>query len=97
MRYTPEALAQIDRLADFYEERGRASAIRRLDQALIAAERSIVSAPGRGLAAPRPYPGLARPGRLWIKANSYWIAYRPDDPPTIVGVFYDRSDIPGQV
>ncbi len=36
----------------------------------------IVANPALGLAAPRPYPHLALPGRLWIKAGRYWVTYR---------------------
>jgi hypothetical protein len=47
--------------------------------------------------APRSYPEIARPGRLWIKSGRYWIAYSPNNPPVIVGVFYDTADIPGRI
>lgn len=49
-----------------------------------------------GLPAPRAYPALARPGRLWIKAGHYWIAYRQGSPPVILAVFYETSD-PGRL
>jgi hypothetical protein len=50
--------------------------------------------PQAGLAAPRPYPVLAQPGRLWIKAGRYWIAYGIRPAPAIVAVFHETADIP---
>jgi hypothetical protein len=70
--------------------------VRSLNAALIAAESSILRNPDAGLAAPRPYPQLVRPGRLWTKAGRYWIAYAPD-PVVILAVFYDSADIPGRI
>jgi hypothetical protein len=67
-----------------------------MDAALAAAESSIARNPHGGLAAPRPYPQLVRPGRLWTKAGRYWIAYSPD-PLVILAVFYDSADIPGRI
>ena len=50
-----------------------------------------------GLPAPRPYPELARPGRLWVKAGRYWVTYRTTEPPIIVGVFHESADIPNRL
>jgi hypothetical protein len=57
----------------------------------------ISAHPNRGLPAPRPYPGLARPGRAWIKSGRYWIAYRTRPRLLIVAVFYETADIPGRI
>lgn len=92
--YTPRAARQVDDLRQHYEDRARREAILALAAALEEAERRIEANPGAGLAAPRPYPDLARPGRRWIKAGRYWIAYSPGLPPVIVGVFYETADIP---
>ena len=48
---------------------------RNLDAALDEAARRVERDPAAGLPAPRPYPALARPGQVWIKAGSYWIRY----------------------
>ena len=61
---------------------------------LAEAERKIEHDPAAGLAAPRPYPQLAHPGRAWIKSGRYWVAYDTADPPVIIGVFFETSDIP---
>jgi plasmid stabilization system protein ParE len=95
--YTPRALRQIRDLRDHYEDRDRIEAIRALDTALRAAERKIEANPAAGLAAPRPYPNVARPGRAWVKAGRYWVAYNVAEPPMIVAVFYDAADIPRRI
>jgi hypothetical protein len=58
------------------------------------ARRKIAANPAVGLPAPRPYPQLARPGRRWLKAGRYWIAYSAEGSPSIIGVFYETSNIP---
>lgn len=95
--YTPRAARQVEDLRQHYEDRERIEAIRALDAALDEAERKIEGDPAAGLAAPRPYPRLARPGRAWVKAGRYWVAYSTTQPPVIVAVFYDVADIPGRV
>ena len=61
------------------------------------AEQKIERNPAGGLIAPRPYPGVARPDRAWVKAGRYWINYRTTLPPVIVGVFFDTADIPNRM
>jgi plasmid stabilization system protein ParE len=95
--YTPRASRQIRDLRDHYQGLERAEAIRALDAALHAAERKIEDEPSAGLPAPRPYPGVARRGRAWVKSGRYWIAYSTANPPVIVAVFYDMANIPGRL
>jgi plasmid stabilization system protein ParE len=98
IEYTPEALSQIDGLVRHYEEdRERTEAIRAFLAALDEAERKIELNPAAGLAAPRPYPRVARPGRAWVKAGRYWVAYSITRPPVIVGVFYETANIPDRL
>ncbi len=96
VRYTVRAVRQIDALHGHYLARGRVEASVALDRALTEAERIITKVPERGLLAPRPYPGLAAPGERWVLAGAYWVAYRLGDPRVVLGVFYDRADIPGR-
>ena len=63
--------------------------------ALDEADRRIEGNPSAGLTAPRPYPRLAQPGVLWVKAGRYWVYYTTTSPPVIVGVFYETANIPG--
>lgn len=53
---------------------------------------------GRGVvrASPTPYPGLQDLSFRWLHLNAYWIAFvdEADSPRAIVGVVYDRADIP---
>ena len=84
-------------LLDHYEEKERLGAMTSLLRSLRDAWAKIERDPGIGLAAPRPYPDIARPGRLWVKSGSYWIAYRQRPAISITAVFYDAADIPGRV
>jgi hypothetical protein len=61
------------------------------------AARKIESSPAAGLAAPRPYPHLARPGTAWMKTGRYWISYSITQPPVIIAVFYETADIPARL
>jgi len=92
--FTPRAGQQIRTLRRHYEQFDRPEAIRALVVALDSAWLTITSDPAAGLAAPRPYPQLARPGRQWIKVGRYWIGYRTEAPPIIFAVFYDTANIP---
>jgi len=93
---TALAERQLRELREHYEDLGRPGATRALIAALEAASRKIEKSPNAVLGAPRPYPHLARPDRLWIKAGRYWIAYEPAIP-VIVGVFYETANIPGRL
>ena len=95
--YTPGATRQVDALIRHYEERQRDEAVRALLIALDTAERLIERNPAAGLAAPRPYPRLARRTRAWVKAGRYWISYSIRPRPVIVAVFHDTADIPGRL
>lgn len=93
---TARAVRQFQELREHYEDLDRPAATRGLIVALEQASRIIENNPMAGLAAPRPYPHLARPDRLWVKAGRYWIAYEPTTP-VIVGVFYETANIPGRL
>ena len=97
MIYSAEAERQIANLRRHYDERDRTEALHNLVAALIEAEAAIESGTPIGRPAPRPYPHLARPGRLWLKAGRYWIAYSSDRPSMILAVFYDQANIPGRL
>jgi plasmid stabilization system protein ParE len=92
--FSPEAAQQVRELHQHYEDRDRPAASRGLAAALEAAWGKIVTSPTAGLPAPRPYPHLARPGVRWIKAGRYWIAWRTEPSPSIIGVFYETANIP---
>ncbi len=96
MIYAAEARRQIAELQDHYERLQRSEAAIALQVALRTAERQIETRPEKGLASPRPYPALARPGQAWMKSGRYWIAYDRTVPPVILAVFYDTADIPGR-
>ncbi len=93
---TARAQRQFRELREHYEDLERLEATRGLIAALEEASRKIERNPAAGLAAPRPYPHLAHPDRLWILAGRYWIAYEPTTP-VIVGVFYETANIPGRI
>jgi len=94
---SPSAQDDIQQLARFYAERERPAAIRNLAAAVARAAVRIERDPAAGLAAPRPYPKLAKPGRAWVKEGPYWIAYATTNPPVISGVFHEAADIPRRI
>jgi len=91
---TPRAGRQVRALRRHYEERGRPEATLNLVAAIETAWQQITANPAAGLRAPRPYPQLARPGRGWVQAGRYWVAFIIRPAPAIVAVFYDAADIP---
>jgi plasmid stabilization system protein ParE len=91
---SPEAEDHVDRLIAHYEKLVRPRAAEKLLEAIERAKSRIAKAPDAGLPAPRPYPTLEKPGRLWIKEGSYWIVYRTTKPPVIAGIYYATVDIP---
>jgi len=95
--YTPKAERQVKDLRQYYEDRERLGAVRGLLATLNEAERTIETNPAAGLAAPRPSPALTWPDLAWIKEGRYWIAYSRTEPPVIVGIFYEATDIPGRL
>lgn len=97
IRLSPEAEAQIDALLEHYERLGRVEATRNLIAVLNTASARIERDPGFGLLAPRPYPSLAKTGRLWLHVRPYWVGYSTTAPPVISAVFYDAADIPGRL
>lgn len=94
---SPEADRHVADLEQHYEALDRLAAVRNLLRAVERAKHRIARDPEAGLPAPRPYPKLRRPGRLWIKEGRYWIAYNTTRPPVISGVFFETVDIPGWV
>lgn len=84
----------MDALIAHYEGLGRLAAARNLLAALETAAQRIEANPFAGLPAPRPYPTLAKPGRLWLHAGAYWIAYTLTEPAVIQAVIYDTANIP---
>ena len=91
---SPRAREQIDALVAHCERLDRIEASQNLFAAIETAARRILVAPSAGLSAPRPYPGLAKQGRLWLHVHRYWIAYTLTEPPAIIGVYYDAANIP---
>jgi plasmid stabilization system protein ParE len=94
---SPHAGRQVRELQRHYHDLGRPEAIRGLAASLETAWRAITTTPQAGLAAPRPHPQLAQPGRLWLKSGRYWIAYRTEPRIAIVAVFFETANIPGRL
>jgi hypothetical protein len=95
--FAARAARQFRDLREHYEDLGRPEAVRGLIAAIEDPSRKIEANPALGLAAPRPYPHLARPDRLWIKAGRYWVTYSTTQPPLIVGVFFETANIPRRI
>jgi plasmid stabilization system protein ParE len=84
-------------LHKYYDKLQRPEAVKALIAALDTAWARIMTEPDAGLLAPRPYPEISHPGRLWIKAGRYWIAYRALPTPVVVAVFFETADIPNRL
>jgi plasmid stabilization system protein ParE len=96
--YSPTAQEQVLALQRHFKARGRPEAIRNLALAIEDAAERISRAPEAGLRAPRPYPGLVRPGWRWLKTGAYWFAYvSHDQGATVAGVFHESADIPNRL
>jgi plasmid stabilization system protein ParE len=95
--FSAKAARQVDELLAYYEDKDRPEAARNLLSALLYAAQRIDQAPRAGLPAPRPYPGVATPGRYWIKQGAYWIQYLAADNPVITAVYYQAANIPGRL
>ncbi len=74
IRYSAEAIDQLDALRIHFVTKNRVEAALALDAALERAERQIEMRPEAGLPAPRPYPEVTRSDRRWLKSGRYWIA-----------------------
>jgi plasmid stabilization system protein ParE len=95
-----EAQEQLRAMTRHYKNLERREALRYLIEALEEAKAKIINRPNDGLRAPRPYPDLEKPGRLWIYIHRYWFSYQLATPPafpSILGIFYDTNDIPGLI
>jgi len=92
--FSRQAAEQLAQLRDHYEALDRLDAVRNLAVAVQQASTAIECDPTGGLAAPRPYPQLAKPGRAWVKAGRYWVSYLTEPRLLITGIFYDAADIP---
>jgi plasmid stabilization system protein ParE len=88
---------EVAALRRHFEKRGRPEAVVTPIAALRAVSSDIENQTALRLAAPRPYPELARPGRAWTTSGRYWVAYRTGPHPLIVAVFYDSADIPSRL
>lgn len=97
IRLSRRAERQLAELSRHYDRLGRPEARHALLAALRQAAREIEAGPGIVFPAPRPYPGLAVPGRAWVKSGCYWVCYSLTDPPVILAVFHDAADIPGRL
>jgi len=96
IRLGPVAEQHVADLLRHYAYLGRPEAGDNLVSAIDEACLRIETDPAAGLAAPRPYRTLTRAGVRWLKAGRYWFAYTIVVPVSIVGVFYEQSDIPGR-
>jgi len=95
IRLSRAAQEQLSGLATYYDGLDRPEAVRSLRAAVGRAGERIEAQRGPFFPAPRPYPKLARPGWLWLKEASYWIAYANDAQGSVIrAVFFETADIP---
>ena len=98
IRLSVAARAQVSRLASYYDALDRPEAVRNLRTIIAKAGERIEARRGLFLPAPRPYPGLARAGWLWLKEGPYWIAFASDVRGAIIQVvFHEAADIPNRL
>lgn len=95
---TATARAQLETLEEHYARLGRDLAVVRMLEAVAMAELRIEKGLGPFYDAPRPYPGVRREGRQWLKEGAYWIAFTAEpDEQAIVAIFYEAANIPGRI
>lgn len=94
---TPTAQQHVAELRVHYAGLERVQALENLLGAVEAAKAQIADNPFGGKPYPRPYRELESFGFYWLKARSYWIAYDLVPEKSIVGVFYETSDIPSRL
>jgi len=93
-RLTADAAAQFDALLDYYMERNRDDAIRRLRVALGEALTKIDTVPDGGRTFPGPYRGIGRWPYRWIKVHRYWFAYAVEGGDSVItNIFFESADI----
>jgi len=95
--YTTRAARDVVALISHYIEKERPEAVGVLFRSLSNASAAIRAGTAASLPAPRPYPAVTRPTWVWMKAGSYWVAYRRRPSLAITAVFYDTADIPGRL
>ena len=89
---------QLNSLVAHFEAKDRPEAVRNLIAAVARAAERIANDRGNFFDAPRPYPGLTRPGWRWLKERSYWIAFAADGPDTeIRAIFHEAANIPARL
>jgi plasmid stabilization system protein ParE len=94
VRLSAAAEQHIEELRAHYRRKGRFDAIHNMTNALRVARRQI--AQGRCRASPLPYPELEAEGQAWTHAGSYWFVFTTTKPAVVLGVFYDRADLPSR-
>lgn len=72
---THHAEDQLQALRAFLLKKERYDAYRNLIAAIREAKAQIEANPHQGLPHPKPYPGVARWGFLWIKMHRYWFGW----------------------
>jgi plasmid stabilization system protein ParE len=95
--YTTRAARDVVALISHYIDKGRPEAVGVLFRALSNASAAIRAGTAASLPAPRPYPAVVRPTWVWMKAGSYWVAYRRRPTMAITAVLHEAADIPGRV
>lgn len=85
---------QLSALFDFYTDKRRPEAGRRLAADLVAAGRAIRSKPEGGLECPQPYPELRQLGFRWRLVRVYWVAWTVmDGRAVITNILHTSADI----
>jgi len=98
IEYSPSARRHVLELRRHYVARERPEAILNLVRAIEDANRRISRSPSSGIPAPRPYPGLARRGLLWVKSGAYWFGYVASrDAAVVAAVFHETANIPDRL
>jgi plasmid stabilization system protein ParE len=95
IRLSRKAQGQVASLVRHFETLEMPEATKNLRAALLRASERINLGQGLFFDAPRPDPGLVRPGWRWTKEGPYWIAYSSRGTTHVIQVvFHDAANIP---
>jgi hypothetical protein len=91
IRFSRAARAQVSGFARHYADLERPDSIRNLRAIIASADERIETRRGMFFPAPHRFPKLARPGWVWLKVGSYWMAFASDPDGAVIQVMFHET------